>query len=158
MRKILFGLLLLIGFVAQAQVYNNEWIDYTKTYYKFRVGKDGVHRITGAALASAGIGSAQAQHFQLWRHGVQVPIYTSPSTGNLSASDYIEFFGVMNDGKADKELYREPGFQLNDRWSLISDSSAYFLTVNSSGPNLRLQTTANDVAGNTLPAETFFYE
>jgi hypothetical protein len=62
----------------------------------------------------------------------------------------------MNDGKPDKELYREPGFQLNDKWSLITDSATYFLTVNPAGPNLRLQTTINNVAGNTLPAEPSF--
>src|SRR5438105_3526535 len=133
MRKILFGLLVLLCMSAKAQVYNNEWIDYTKTYYKFRVGKDGVCRIPGSALTSAGI-NGSAQDFQLWRNGVQVPIYTSVATGTLSASDFIEFWGQMNDGKPDKELYRDPSYQSNDRWSLISDSSAYFLTVNPAGP------------------------
>ncbi|HVF81894.1 MAG TPA: hypothetical protein VM884_08170, partial [Flavisolibacter sp.] len=155
MRKILFGLALLVSFAAKAQVYNNEWIDFTKTYYKFKVGKDGLYRISGADLAALGLGGASAQHFQLWRNGVQVPIYTS-STGTLAATEYIEFWGKMNDGKPDKELYREPGFQLNDRWSLISDSAAYFLTINAAGPNLRLQTTANNVAGNNRPAEPYF--
>ncbi|MDB5205711.1 MAG: hypothetical protein JWR72_786 [Flavisolibacter sp.] len=156
MRKLLFGLAVLLSFVAKAQVYNNEWIDFTKTYYKFKVGKDGLYRISGADLATAGLSVAAAQHFQLWRNGVQVPIYTSLSSGTLTASDYIEFWGKMNDGKPDKELYREPGFQLNDKWSLISDSAAYFLTVNPAGPNLRLQPTSNNVAGNTLPAEPYF--
>jgi hypothetical protein len=156
MRKVLFGLVLLLGFVANAQVYNNEWIDFTKTYYKFKIGRDGLYRISGADLATAGLGSSSAQHFQLWRNGVQIPIYTSSASGTLAASDYIEFWGKMNDGKPDKELYREPGFQLNDKWSLISDSAAYFLTVNPAGPNLRLQPTANNVAGNSLPAEPYF--
>ncbi|RYF80974.1 MAG: hypothetical protein EON98_12915, partial [Chitinophagaceae bacterium] len=156
MRKIIAGLLMLMGFFAKAQVYNNEWIDYSKTYYKFRVGKDGACRISGATLASVGLGTAQAQHFQLWRNGVQVPIYTSVASGPMSGSDYIEFWGKMNDGKPDKELYRDPSFQLNDKWSLITDSSTYFLTVNPTGPNFRLQPTANNVSGNTLPAETYF--
>jgi hypothetical protein len=156
MKKVLFGLLLLTGFATKAQVYNNEWIDYSKTYYKFKVGIDGVFRITGATLSANGLGSASAQHFQLWRNGVQIPIYTSIASGTLSASDYIEFWGEMNDGKPDKELYREAGFQLNDKWSLITDSSTYFLTVNTVGLNLRLQTTANNVSGNTLPIEPYF--
>src|SRR5688572_3512473 len=156
MRKILFGLLMLIGIVANAQVYNNEWIDYTKTYYKFRVGKDGVYRITGAALGSNGLGSALAQDFQLWRNGVQVPLYTSVATGTLGASDYIEFWGKMNDGKPDKELYRDPSFQLNDKWSLITDSATYFLTVNPGSSNLRLQTTTKNLAGNTLSPDPYF--
>src|SRR6476661_6231605 len=102
MRKLLAGLLLLLGFLADAQiVYNNEWIDYSKTYYKFRVGKDGVYRISGATLASAGLSAASADQFQLWRNGVQVPIFTSVASGSLSANDYIEFWGKMNDGKPD---------------------------------------------------------
>ena len=37
MKKILFGLLITWGFVAEAQVYNNEWINYSKTYFKFKM-------------------------------------------------------------------------------------------------------------------------
>lgn len=157
MRKLLAGLLLLIGFCASAQKpFNNEWIDFANTYYKFRVGKDGLYRISGATLASAGLGSAQAQHFQLWRNGVEVPIYTSVATGTLSGSDYIEFWGKMNDGKPDKELYRDSSYHLNNRWNLITDSATYFLTVNTAGNNFRLKPTANNVADNTLPAEPYF--
>jgi hypothetical protein len=32
----------------------------------------------------------------------------------------------MNDGKPDKELYRLPDYQLNDKWSLSTDTSVYF--------------------------------
>src|ERR1051325_5572191 len=105
MRKLFFGLLVFFSFAAKAQTYNNEWIDYAKTYYKFKVGSDGLYRVTSATLAAAGLGSANAQSFQLWRNGVEVPIYTSVASGTLSSSDYIEFWGKMNDGKPDKELY-----------------------------------------------------
>lgn len=156
MRKLLIALLLTTGFAATAQVYNNEWIDYSKTYYKFRVGRDGVYRLNGASLAAAGLASASAENLQLWRNGVQVPIYTSIASGALSATDYIEFWGKMNDGKPDKELYRDPSSQMNDKWSLISDSSAYFLTMAPAGSNLRLQPTANNVSANVLPADPYF--
>src|SRR4051812_9602266 len=106
MKKFLFGLLLTWGFVAKAQVYNNEWIDYSKTYYKFKIAKNGLFRIPQSLLSSAGLGSTPAEYFQLWRNGVQVPVYTSVPSGVLSASDYIEFWGKMNDGKPDKQLYR----------------------------------------------------
>ncbi|MBB1282932.1 hypothetical protein HRH25_01005 [Flavisolibacter sp. BT320] len=102
------------------------------------------------------MGSASAEQFQLWRNGVQVPLYTSRQTGELSGTDYIEFWGQMNDGKPDRELYRDPAFQYNDKWSLLTDSATYFLTVNPAGGNLRLQPTANNVSGNTLPAEPYF--
>ena len=65
MKKILFGLLITWGFAAKAQVYNNEWIDYSKTYYKFKVGKTGLYRISQSVLSGAGWGSTPAENFQL---------------------------------------------------------------------------------------------
>ena len=62
----------------------------------------------------------------------------------------------MNDGKQDTKLYRTPALQLSDKWSLHTDTAAYFLTVNPGGGNLRLINENNDVAGNSLPAEPYF--
>lgn len=157
MKKLVLGLLLLSGFIAKAQVYNNEWIDYSQTYYKFKVGKTGLYRISQAVLSSAGLVGTPAEYFQLWRNGKQVPIYTSVASGALSGGDYIEFWGEMNDGKPDRELYRDPSWQLNDKWSLETDTATYFLTVNTNvSGNLRLQATANNVAGTSLPVEPYF--
>src|SRR6476660_6490223 len=157
MKRFLLLLLTAFSLCAKAQVFNNEWIDYSKTYYKFKVGATGLYRITQPALASIGIGSTPAQNFQLWRHGLQVPIYTSVQTGAMSGSDYIEFWGEMNDGKADNILYRQPDYQISDKWSLETDTAAYFLTINNLvSSNFRLQPTVNDVAGNTLPPEPYF--
>src|SRR4051812_48986622 len=109
MKKILLSLLLLWGFIASAQtVYDNEWIDYSKTYYKFKNFRRGLARIPQSVLSSSGLGSTPAEFFQLWRNGVQVPIYTSVSSGQFGSSDYIEFWSDYNDGKSDRELYRDP--------------------------------------------------
>ena len=157
MKKLLLGLLLITSFAAKAQVYNNEWIDYSRAYYKFKIGKTGLYRINQSVLSSVGLGTTPAEHFQVWRNGKQIPIYTSIPSGNLSGSDYIEFWGEMNDGKPDRELYRDPKWQLNDKWSLETDTAAYFLTVNpTASANLRLQTTANNVAGTSLPVDQYF--
>ncbi len=64
MKRILLMLLLALGFYAEAQVYNNEWIDYNKTYYKFKVGKTGLYRISQSVLASAGLSTVPAEQFQ----------------------------------------------------------------------------------------------
>ena len=145
------------GFIVKAQVYNNEWIDYSKTYYKFKVGKTGLYRISQSVLSAAGLGNTSADYFQLWKNGKQIPIYTSVSSGTFSASDYIEFWGEMNDGKPDRELYRDPNWQLNDKWSLETDTAAYFLTVNTDpSSNLRLQNTANNVSGTSLTPDAYF--
>ena len=123
MKKFLLGLLLTCSLFAQAQVYNNEWIDYSKTYFKFKVGRTGPHRIAQSVLSSAGLVATPAEYFQLWRNGKQIPIYTSVVSGVFSSTDYIEFYGEMNDGKPDRELYRKPEWQLNNKWSLETDTA-----------------------------------
>ena len=138
------------------QSYYNEWIDYNKTYYKFKIGSTGVYRINSSELAAIGLGNEGAQNFQLWRNGKQVVLYTSAANGPLDGSGYIEFWGERNDGVTDRDLYRVPGNQLSDRESLLTDTAAFFLTVNPAGNNLRFSATDNNVSGNTIPAEPYF--
>ena len=114
---------------------NNSWIDYSKTYYKFPLAKDTLCRINQPVLVAAGLGAVPAENFQLWRNGKQVRIYTSLATGILGASDYIEFWGEMNDGKPDNNLYRNPASQLSEKFSLETDTVIYFLTVNTNSAN-----------------------
>jgi len=159
MKRILLILLIAIpGLSATAQTfpYNNEWIDYSKTYYKFYVGKTGLYRISQSVLAAKGIGSIPAEQFQLWRNGREVPIYTSAPSGPLSGSDFIEFWGERNDGLPDSTLYRDPSFILTNKISSQTDTAAFFLTVNPVGGNLRLQSTINNVTANVLPPEPYF--
>src|SRR5437870_1417943 len=118
-------IILLLSSSAFSQSYNNEWIDYNKTYYKFKVygfGTDaagspirqGMVRISYTSLSAAGLGAVPASQFQLWRDGVEVPVYVS-ATGTLGASDYIEFWGEINNGKLDKQLYSNSDYQLSDK-------------------------------------------
>ncbi|MFY7965974.1 MAG: C25 family cysteine peptidase [Chitinophagaceae bacterium] len=158
MKKVLW--LFMLMFLCNeliAQPLNNEWIDYSKTYYKFKVGATGLYRINQATLNSVGLGSIPAEQFQLWRNGVQVPLFTSIVTGTMSPSDFIEFWGIRNDGKLDKLLYKNPANQISDKLSLQTDTAAFFLTYNTNlSANLRYNNAINNVAGNTLPAEPYF--
>lgn len=157
MKKFLvFIVLAFITSVAISQAYYNEWIDYNKTYYKFKVGSTGLYRINNNDLNAIGLANEPAQNFQLWRNGKQVPLYTSAASGPLGANGYLEFWGEKNDGVTDRRLYRIPAHQLSDKESLLTDTAAFFLTVNPAGNNLRFLPTANNVTGNTLPAEPFF--
>jgi hypothetical protein len=155
MKRLLVAILMLSGLAVHAQ-YNNEWIDYNKTYFKFPVGKTRLYRIPQASLQTIGLGSTPVEQFQLWRNGKEVPLFTSVVSGPMGGTDYIEFWGVMNDGKSDKNLYRDPAFQLSDKWSLETDTAAFFLTVNPLGGNLRVSDDVNNVAGNILAPETYF--
>ncbi len=159
MKRILLILLIAISglsVTAQTFPYNNEWIDYSKTYYKFYVGKTGLYRISQTVLTSNGIGSVPAEQFQLWRNGREVPIYTSVPSGPLGGSDFIEFWGEKNDGLPDSTLYRDSDFILSSKYSFQTDTAAFFLTINPAGGNRRLQNTVNNVAGNILPPEPYF--
>ena len=149
-----------------AQSYKNEWIDYGKTYYKFKLHlglesngfpiKKGLIRIYQPALATAGLGASLSEDFQLWKDGTEVPIYVTATTGLLTPTDYIEFWGEINNGKLDNDLYRNPEQQLSDIWSLQTDTATYFLTSNPGGSNKRFTNTSNIVAGNSLPPTEYF--
>ena len=155
MKKLLLPFFILCTLVVTAQ-YNNSWIDYSKTYYKFKVSKNGVHRIGQSALSSIGLGGTPAEQFQLWRNGQQVALYTSVTSGPLASNDYIEFNGKMNDGIPDKPLYRVADYQLCDSFSLHTDTATYFLTVNAGAGNLRFNNAANNVSSNTLLPDPYF--
>ena len=136
--------------------YNNEWINYNKSYFKFKVGETGLYRIPFATLQSNGLGNTPAEHFQLWRNGKEVAVFISKGSGLLGSTDFIEFFGQMNDGKADAIMYKKPEFQLSDKWSLQTDTAAYFLTVNAAAANARVVNAQNNTASNSLPVEPYF--
>lgn len=157
MKKFLiFIVSLLVCTIAISQSYYNEWIDYNKTYYKFKVGSTGLYRITTNDLTAIGLANEAAQNFQLWRNGKQVALYTSVNSGALGSNGYIEFWGERNDGITDRDLYRNANHQLSDKESLLTDTAAFFLTINTVGNNLRFAATTNNVSGNTLPAEPYF--
>jgi hypothetical protein len=153
MKKIFFFFLLISSF-SHAQL-NNSWIDYTKTYYKFRLAKDTLCRIPQSTLAAAGLTNINADHFQLWRNGVEVRLYTSVSNNTLGNNDFIEFLGEMNDGKPDNQLYRNADFQLANRYSLETDTVSYFLTIDSSSTHLRYTSAVNN-APSTITPDAYF--
>ncbi|MBS1662989.1 MAG: hypothetical protein JST68_18235 [Bacteroidetes bacterium] len=147
--------LLLLTLGLSAQNYNNEWIDFSKTYYKFKVGSTGLYRIPQSVLAGAGMGSVDARNFQLFRNGKEVPIYTTVASGALGSSDYIEFWGLKNDGAPDNPLYRSPAYQHTQALSLETDTAVYFLTVNTTGATFRQRDTVNNVSGSVLTPEPY---
>ncbi len=154
MKRILLPVFILLTLAGFSQT-TNSWIDYSKTYYKFKVGASGMFRISQPTLASIGLGATPGSQFQLWRNGEEVRVYTTSSSA-LATNGYIEFWGLMNDGKKDTKLYLKPEYQLSDNWSLETDTAAYYLTVNTAGANLRYADAPNNIAGNSLAAEPYF--
>ena len=145
MKKYLTFFLLLILFLLKgvfSQPYGNEWIDYSQKYYKIKVAEDGIYRISFSALASSGIDVSKfdPRQFQIFHKGIEQYIYVhGENDGVFNASDYIEFYGMRNRGTLDSFLYVNPHNLPNPDYSLINDTSVYFLTWNSSITNRRLQ-------------------
>jgi flagellar hook assembly protein FlgD len=156
MKRFFTLLLLLCGLNGFAQQYNNEWIRFDQTYYKFQIGTAGLYRIPKAVLDATGIGNTPVEFFELWSNGKMVPFYPSVATGVLPANGYLEFWGDANDGKADKALYRTAASQHTDKISLISDVASYFLSVNTSQTGFQFRDRASNPDISPLPVEPYF--
>ncbi|RYD83300.1 MAG: hypothetical protein EOP53_01255 [Sphingobacteriales bacterium] len=117
---------------AEAQrPYGNEWINYSQPYWKIKVGKDGLYRLNYTDLKAAGVDVdiMQPNYFQLFYRGKQVPIYVKGEEDSIfNNTDFIQFYGLKNDGALDSVLYANPKDQPNPYYSTYTDTSAYFLT------------------------------
>lgn len=156
MKKLLIYILfLLLPLTARSQVYGNEWIQYNQSYYKIQVTETGMHRITYAALAASGfpVNSSDPRYFQLYFRGQQQTVYVAgQGDGQFNPGDYIDFFGIRNDGTPDSVLYFQPGWQGNQKVNLYTDTASYFLTTGSSfGLRFVTELDNNFGAWNTSP-------
>lgn len=131
--RLLLALLIVLSGTSLSfgQVYGNEWIDFSKPYYKLEVIEDGIHKVTFSDLQSAGIPvtTIDPRSIQLWRRGEQVDIsFTGQADGIFNGSDYFEFYGLHNDGVGDQDLYFDVTLQPHSYYNLYTDTSAYFIT------------------------------
>lgn len=166
MQSILFTLLLSISVtittnaqivIGQDTLIGNEWIDYDQSYFKMMLAEDGLYRVSYEELQAAGVPvqSLSGAALQVYYFGQEQAISVSTS-GAFGSGDYIEFVGVKNRGELDKHLYREESDQLNPRYSLYSDTSAYFLTWEQGVAGKRLAEQTVDLTGNTIAPEAFY--
>jgi flagellar hook assembly protein FlgD len=158
MKKIFVYLFLLnlLSTVAYAQSgnYANQWIDYSKTYYKIKVSREAIHRIPYSVLSANGFPSNSAS-YKLFYKGQEVAI--QPSAADMGSNDYIEFYGEPNDGTFDTQLFKQPDWQLSPYKSLFTDTSSYYLMYDPTDlTNIRYQTMVNDLSGTLPAAETHF--
>lgn len=143
-------LFLYAGPAVQGQTFGNEWIDYSKTYYKFKITKEGIYRIPKSSITSAGIPDfITGNQFVLYRDGQEVPLYVT-TPGAMGVGDYIEFYGRGPNGNLDKNLYNNQAWHINDSASLFTDTASYFLTY---GVNVyqRYTTVNNPASGSAVP-------
>jgi hypothetical protein len=133
-------LILTSSVVAQQQPYGNEWINFStnqpysnQQYFRIKVWKDGMYRITYSDLVAAAFPMPfNPKQLQLFHLGEEQFIHVEgEADGSFDVNDYIEFFGKKNDSELDQRLYKNPDHVPNKKLSLFSDTTAYFLTINS---------------------------
>jgi flagellar hook assembly protein FlgD len=113
---------------AQSGAYGNEWIVAGQPYYKLKVWRDGIYRLDYNYLRSLNAAGVAPTQFQLWRRGKEVAVYQGGNPTTLDATSYLEFYGQRNDGKLDREFYKNPADQAHQYYSFYTDTAAYFIT------------------------------
>lgn len=152
---VLLGMLMAIPAFAQ---FGNEWIRPNQQYFKISVARDGLYKLTYADLQQAGfpVNTINPIQIQLFHRGVEQHIIVEGELdGVFNPTDFIEFYGIKNTGVGDVPLYEPASAQPHLYHNLYSDSSAYFLTVNSLvQAGLRMDPFSEVNVGG-LPAEIF---
>ena len=154
-----FILLFLFPFSSLAQT-TNSWIDFSQSYFKISVVKDGIHKLTYSDLQAAGfpLGSVDPRRIQIFHRGIeQAIIVHGQADAVLNTSDYLEFFGQRNDGTLDANLYQPSSLQPHSYYNIYSDTSAYFLTWNFTTQGKRMSI-FSEVNVLNLPKEPFHHQ
>lgn len=99
--------------------YGNEWIDYDKSHLQIQVAEDGMYRVAASDISAAGLSG----DLVLYHNGGVVPL-------RINGDGSVIFYGEKNRGEMDRHLWPDPDAdQLNDRYSMHSDTAAYYLTT-----------------------------
>ncbi|HEY3402755.1 MAG TPA: C25 family cysteine peptidase [Ohtaekwangia sp.] len=128
-----FAAFLGVFFIASAtfaQV-GNEWINFSQSYFKIPIAKNGIYRLDYSALVAAGFpaSSVDPVTIQIFHRGVEQAIHVEGEGDHIfDPADFIEFYGLRNDGTLDSLLYRPSSLQPHKYHNLYSDTTAYFLT------------------------------
>lgn len=158
MKRLFFIFLGLFTATQAFAQFGNEWIRPNQQYYKISVARDGLYKLTYADLQQAGfpVNTVNPILIQLFHRGAEQRIRVEGELdGVFNPTDFIEFYGIKNTGVGDVPLYQPASAQPHLYHNLYSDSTAYFLTVNSLvQPGLRMEPFSEVNVGG-LPAEMF---
>ena len=153
------------SFQLFSQPYGNEWIKSNQKYFKIPIGKPGIYRLDYTSLIPSAtdmkldLSTVKPKKWQMFYKGKEIPIYVSGEGDNIFNNyDFIEFYATLNDGALDKELYTDSNFIANDRVSMVTDSSFYYLTYlpASSTQNGWHMLNYKNTAFSSYPAEPYF--
>lgn len=138
--SLLFSFGLLLSYQAVAQNGNN-WIDYSKPHWKFKVVETGLYSLSKAELEQAGfpVETVNPRAIRIFGRGKEVPLYFPGENDEVfEDGESISFYAKGNDGWLDREIYDEPEHQTNPHYSLFTDTAAYFITYADAPIGLRM--------------------
>ncbi|MBX2826983.1 MAG: type IX secretion system sortase PorU [Flavobacteriaceae bacterium] len=140
---------------------NGEW-------FKFKVEKTGVHRLTKSFLDDLGMNTnnIDPRTLKIYGHGGKpLPLLNSDNPtldlpenaiqvvgeedGNFGSGDFVLFYGISVDARSEKS-FSENGTNLNP----YSDEAYYYVTAGGS-PGLRVQAMVEPTASADIPINTF---
>jgi len=144
---------------VQASDTTGNWIDYTASYVKLGVAKDGIYRVFGSDLQALGVNLAEIQPatLQLLKKGKQQPIFVNNGSDNsFDTGDYIEFLGERNMGDPNYRIPNAYGEPYNEYFDRFTDTTIYWVTWNR-GAGDRV-TTAPQTLGVASDTLKFYHE
>lgn len=143
MKRILIVLVhLLLWGGAEAQQFGNEWINYDRQHWYFKVVTDGLYRIDSTVLAQSGfpVSMVDPRDIQVFGRERQVPIHVQgEADGVFNTGDYIEFHVPRNNCWKDSLVWESPDHINNPNYSLYNDTIRYFLTWDPDGVKRRVR-------------------
>ena len=144
---------------SQSQSFDPAWINTGITYAKVAVLEDGMYRVTGSDLSSAGIdiNAINPTTLKVLFEGREMPLWLQGGTGAaLQPADAFLFAGRRNDGSQEAWAYDgDASRQGSTHFSLFSDTTWYWVTWDGD-PGLRFQDTdPNQPLNNPVATATF---
>lgn len=167
-RYLFLLLITMSSHILLAQNFGNEWIDYSKTYYKIPINREGIYRIGYNQLQNAGfpVATTDPNQIQLFFRGKEVAIRVVGEEDSVfNQNDYIEFYGRNNRFDLLSEMFDKPTNlpRIFDEaypfFIYYTDFSAYFLTkanFKERGKRIKTSTERSGVPPNqNISPETF---
>ena len=127
--------------VAKGQNPTNAWINYSQTYFKFPVPKEGVYRLDSTLLASKfDLSTLNPKNLQVYIKGQEQHIFVKgENDGKINTGDYLEFYTDGRVAEVDSLIYSKISYVPNPYKGLFNDTLYAFVTTNSNLNNKRFQ-------------------
>lgn len=143
-----------------AQKYGNEWVNFSQTYFKFPIYKEGVYRIDSTTLATRfNLQTTDPRNFQLFIKGKEQFLYIKgEGDGKVNLNDHIEFYANNLQREYDSLLYSNINYLPNPFKPLFNDTVYGYLTLNTSLSNKRYQVETDTTIANHPLGDHFYAE